>query len=73
MFDDKITMARKPRMMWKENPVGCTEEGRRWKENIREGLREGNMGTVLELSLDVWITISIYIYKFLLRIFFFKL
>ena len=37
----------------KENPVGCTGEGKSWKGNIREGSREGKTGTILELSLEV--------------------
>ena len=35
----------------KENPAGCTGEGKRLKENIREGKTE----TVLEL---VWMSIA---------------
>jgi len=30
-------MARKPRMIYKENPVGSTGVGKRLKGNIREG------------------------------------
>ena len=38
LFDDnKITMARKPGKKMKENPVGYTGEGTRWKGNVREG------------------------------------
>ena len=33
LFDDKIKMARKPGKKQKENPVGCTEERKIWKEN----------------------------------------
>ena len=41
LFDDnEIKMARKPVKKQKENPVGCTGEGKRWKGNIREGSRE---------------------------------
>ena len=48
MFDDnEIKMARKLRKKQKENPVGCTGEGKRWKGNIREGSRESKTGTVL--------------------------
>ena len=50
LFDDsKIRMARKPEKKEKENPVGCTGEGKRRKGNIREG----KTGTVLQLSLEV--------------------
>ena len=44
--DNKIKMARKPEMKQKENPVGCTWEGKRLKGNIREGSREGKTGIV---------------------------
>ena len=48
MFDDnKIKMARKPGKKLKESPVGYTWEGHRWKENIREGSRDVEMGTIL--------------------------
>ena len=48
LFDDnEIEMARKPAEKQKENPVGCTVEGKRWKGNSRED----ETGTVLELSL----------------------
>ena len=30
-----------------ENPVACTAEGKRWKGNINEELRESKTGTVL--------------------------
>ena len=46
-------MAMKPGKKQKENPAGCTGEGKRWKGNIREESREGKTGTVLELSLEV--------------------
>ena len=32
--------------IWKENPVGCTGEGRRWKGSVREGWRECKTGPV---------------------------
>ena len=54
LFDDnKIKMARPPGRKQKENPVGCTGEGKGWKGNIRERSREDKTGTVLELSLEV--------------------
>ena len=35
-FDDnKVRMARKHGMKQKENPVGCTGEGERWKGKTR--------------------------------------
>ena len=38
LFDDnKIKVARKPGKKQKQNPVGCTREGKRPKRNIREG------------------------------------
>ena len=49
----KIKMARKSIQQdknGKEARIGCTEEGKRLKGNIREGSREGKTGTVLELS-----------------------
>ena len=46
-------MARKPRKKQMGNTVGCTGKGKRWKGNVREESREGKMGTVLELSLEV--------------------
>ena len=46
-------MARKPGKKQKENKVGCTGEGKRRKGNIREGLRDGKTGTVMELSLEL--------------------
>ena len=36
----------------KENPVGCTGDGKRWKVIISEGSREGKMGTS-KMSLEV--------------------
>ena len=33
--DNKIKMARKPGKKQKQNPVGCTGEGKRWKRNNR--------------------------------------
>ena len=51
--ENKIKMARKPEKKQKENLVGCTGEGKRLRENIRKGSREGKMGTVLELSLEM--------------------
>ena len=54
MFDDnKINMARKPGKKQRENPVGCTREGKILKGNIRLELRECKTGTVLEFSLEV--------------------
>ena len=48
LFDDnKIKMAKKPGEKQKENPVGCTWEGKTWKGNIREGSREGKTWTVM--------------------------
>ena len=47
--DDRVNRARKPGKKQKENPVGCTGEGKISKGNIREG----KTGTVLELSLEV--------------------
>ena len=38
--DNKIKMARKPGKGQKENPVGCTGDGERLKENIRKVRRE---------------------------------
>ena len=53
LFDDnKMEIARKPGKIYKENPVEYTGEGKKWKGNIRKGLREGKMGTVLELNLE---------------------
>ena len=50
LFDaSKIKMARMPRKKQKENPVGCTGEGKRWKGNIRED----KTGTVLYFNLEV--------------------
>ena len=46
--NNKIKMARKPGNKQKENPVGCTGDGKISKGNIREG----KTGTVLELSLE---------------------
>ena len=46
-YKNKIKMSRKPGKRQKENPARCTEEGKRWKGNIREGSREGKAGTVL--------------------------
>ena len=46
---NKIKMERKPGQKQKENPVGCTGEGKRWRGNIKEGSREGKMGTFLEV------------------------
>ena len=43
-------MARKPGKKQKENPVECTEEGERWKGNIREGSREGKTDWLLQGS-----------------------
>ena len=34
-------MARKSGKKQKENPLGCIEEGKGWKGNIREGSGEG--------------------------------
>ena len=34
--DDKIKIARKPGKKQRENPVGCTGEGRRLSGNIRK-------------------------------------
>ena len=48
LFDvKKIKMARKPgkNKKQKEHPVWYTEEGKRWKGNIREGLWEGKTET----------------------------
>ena len=46
LFDgNKEKMARKPGKEQKENPIGYTEEGKRWKINIREGYREDKTGT----------------------------
>ena len=40
LFDDnEIKMARKPVKKQKENPVGCTGEGKRWKGNKRRVIR----------------------------------
>ena len=48
MFDDnEIDMARK---ILKENLVGGTGEGKRWKGNIGEGSREGKMGTIFMVT-----------------------
>ena len=47
LFDDKIKMARKPGKEQKENPVGCTGEGKRSKGIISEGSGEGKTETVL--------------------------
>ena len=53
LFDDnKVKMARKPVKKQKENPVGCTGEGKYEKE-IREGYREDKTGTACMLSLKV--------------------
>ena len=41
---EEYKMARKPGMKQKENPVGCTGEGKNEKE-IREGYREDNKRT----------------------------
>ena len=42
LFDDnKIKVARKPGKKQKQNPVGCTREGKRPKRNIREGYKAG--------------------------------
>ena len=59
--ENKIRIARKPGKKHKEIPLGCTEEGKRWKENIREGSREGRTRTSLELSLE---NISVFINLF---------
>ena len=56
--DNKIKMARKHGKKQKKNPVGCIGEGKRWKGNIREGSREGKTGTVLELSLEVRLVLT---------------
>ena len=48
-----MRIVRKPGKKQKENPVGCTGEGKIRKYYIRGGLREGKMGTILELSLEV--------------------
>ena len=45
-----VKIARKAGKKQKENPVGCTGEGKRWKGNIREGSRKGRMGTVSDLE-----------------------
>ena len=51
LFDgNKIKIARNSEKKQKENPVGCTEEGKIWKENIRQGSREDTTGIVLEGS-----------------------
>ena len=47
LFGDKIKITRSPEKLNKENSVGCTEKGKRWKENIRERRRETKTGTVL--------------------------
>ena len=39
--DNRIKITRKPRKKQKENPVGCTGKGKRRKENIGGGYREG--------------------------------
>ena len=56
--NNKIKMAKKPGKKQKENPVSCSDEGKRWKGNIREGSSEGRTGTVSELSLKVPKSIS---------------
>ena len=43
-FDDN----KKPEKIQKENTVGGTGEGTRWKGNIKEGWRESKTGTVLQ-------------------------
>ena len=48
--DNKVKRARKRGMKQKENPVGCTGEGKSWKGNIREVLTESKTRTILELS-----------------------
>ena len=51
LFDDnKLKKARKPEKKQKENPVGCTVEGKRGGKGY---IREGKTGIVLELSLEV--------------------
>ena len=56
LFNDKIKMARKPGKKQKEDPVGCTGEGKRWEGNIREGLRKVKTETVMELNLEADLT-----------------
>ena len=43
---NKVKMARNPGKKRKENPVGCTGEGKKLKGNIREG----KTGTALEMK-----------------------
>ena len=46
LFDDnKVKMARKTEKKQKENPVGCTGEGKIWRGNKRKGYREDKTGT----------------------------
>ena len=51
--NNKIKMARKPEKILKKNLVMWTGEGKRWKGIIRKWSKEGETGTVLELSLEV--------------------
>ena len=54
LFDDnKIKNARETGKKHQENPLKCTEGGKRWKGNIREGKKGGN----------VWLNVIITAYR----------
>ena len=54
LFDyNKIKMVMKPGKQQKENQVECTRESKIWKLYRREGSREGNTGTVMELNFEL--------------------
>ena len=46
-------MARKPGKKRRENPVGFTGVGKRSKENIREGAKEGKTGIRQKSNIDI--------------------
>ena len=53
--DNKIKMTRKPVEKQNKNLVGCTGEGKGWKENIWEWSWEAKTGIVSELILWGWL------------------
>ena len=55
LFDEnKIKMARKPGQKQKENPIACTEEGKRWKGNIRERNVENDIPSTNQTERQKW-------------------